>query len=259
MEFGLSKEQELLQDSVGRLLDRIASLERVKRFVSGNEARAADVWAGLCDLGIPGMLIDEHLGGIGLGLLDAALVAETLGSRVAPAPFIATLAMVPIAIAQEGSEAQRSRWLPALAQGSIVAGAAVTEAVGSRHGARVHSARSRLDGRALFVLDFEADVYLVADQRRALYLVEAGAAGLKRQALTTIDKTRRVGELVFDNVVGDLLPGSSDPEVCARVIDAGRIMLVADTLGAAQVMLTRAVEYSKGACSSAARLVRSRQ
>jgi alkylation response protein AidB-like acyl-CoA dehydrogenase len=46
-------------------------------------------------------------------------------------------------------------------------------------------------------------------------------------------------------VAGDLLPGSSDPDVCARVIDAGRIMLVADTLGAAQTMLTRAVEYSK--------------
>ncbi len=246
MEFGLSKEQELLQDSVGRLLDRNASLERVKRFVNDNETRAADVWAGLCDLGIPGMLIDEQLGGIGLSLLDAALVAETLGSRVAPAPFIATVAMVPIAIAQAGSDAQRSRWLPALAEGSIVAGAAVTEAVSSRQGARVQSAGSRLNGRALFVLDFEADLYLVADQRRALYLVEANSAGLKRQALTTIDKTRRVGALVFDNVVGDLLPLSSDPEVCARVIDAGRVMLVADTLGAAQTMLTRAVEYSKG-------------
>jgi alkylation response protein AidB-like acyl-CoA dehydrogenase len=246
MEFGLSKEQELLQDSVGRLLDRNASLERVKRFVNDNETRAADVWAGLCDLGIPGMLIDEQLGGIGLSLLDAALVAETLGSRVAPAPFIATVAMVPIAVAQAGSDAQRSRWLPALAEGSIVAGAAVTEAVSSRQGARVQSAGSRLNGRALFVLDFEADLYLVADQRRALYLVEANSAGLKRQALTTIDKTRRVGALVFDNVVGDLLPLSSDPEVCARVIDAGRVMLVADTLGAAQTMLTRAVEYSKG-------------
>jgi alkylation response protein AidB-like acyl-CoA dehydrogenase len=63
--------------------------------------------------------------------------------------------------------------------------------------------------------------------------------------LTTIDKTRRVGELAFDGVAADLLPRSRDPGICVRVIDAGRIVLSADTLGAAQTMLTKAVEYSK--------------
>ena len=245
MEFGLSAEQTLLVDSIGRNLARSASLERVKRFVNENEKRAQDVWAGLCDLGVPGMLIAEEHGGIGCSLLDAALVAETLGSRVAPAPFAATVVMAPIAIAQAGSESQQSRWLPALATGRVIAGAAVAEAASSRPGAGIRRDGSTLNGRALFVLDFEADVYLVADENRALYLVEAAAPGLTRQSLTTIDKTRAVGELVFDNVAADALPGSGDPEVCARVIDAGRIMLAADTLGAAQHMLTRAVAYSK--------------
>jgi len=245
MEFGLSKEQSLLQDGVGRYLDRNAALARVKRFVDDREKHAADVWAGLCDLGIPGMLIAEEHGGIGLSLLDAALVAETLGSRVAPAPLVATAAMAPIAIALAGSKAQQSRWLPGLADGSIIGGAALTEAVSSRQGARVRSDGGALSGSALFVLDFEAQLYLVADENRALYLVDANAAGLERRALTTIDRTRQVGELVFDQVTADLLPGSSNPEVCARVIDAGRILLAADTLGAAQHMLTRAVAYSK--------------
>ncbi len=245
MEFGLSKAQVLLQDSVGRCLDRIAPLERVKRFVDDHEKRAADVWAGLCDLGVPGMLIGEKHGGIGSSLLDAALVAETLGSRVAPAPFVATAVMAVVAIESAGSEKQRSRWLPALADGSAIAGAAVGEAISSRQGARVRFDGSKLHGSALFVLDFEADVYVVADENRALYLVEAGAGGLTRRPLVTIDKTRSVGELAFDGVAAELLPASSDPEVCARVIDAGRIMLAADTLGAAQTMLNRAVAYSK--------------
>lgn len=245
MDFGLSKEQLLLQESVGRYLDRAAPLERVQRFALENEKRAADVWAGLSDLGLPGMLIAEEHGGIGLSFLDAALVAETLGSRVAPAPFVASVAMVPIALDLAGSPEQKSRWLSALADGSIVAGAAVSEAVGARDGARVEFDGSKLQGRSLFVLDFEADVYLVADKRRALYLVEADASGLSRQLLTTIDNTRRVGELTFDGVAAEALPGSSDPAVCARIIDAGRIMLAADTLGAAQTMLTRAVDYSK--------------
>ena len=244
MEFGLSEEQTLLQDSLGRFLADKSAIERIHSFTDNNETRAEDIWAGLCELGLPGLLVDAEHGGVGMGLLEAALVAETLGKHVAPVPFVASMVMAPLAIASAGSEAQQSKWLPALAGGNVVAGAAVTEAVSSRLEAKVTHDGSSLNGRSLFVLDFEADLYLVADSNRALYLVEADAAGLKRQALTTIDKTRKVGELVFDNVHADHLPGSKDPEVCARVIDAARVILAADTLGAARNMLNQAVAYS---------------
>ncbi|MGD9720187.1 MAG: acyl-CoA dehydrogenase family protein [Pirellulales bacterium] len=245
MEFGLSKEQTLLQESVGKYLDRHAPLARVQRFVNSDERRAADLWDGLSDLGLPGMLVAEDQGGIGLSLLDAALVAEVLGSRAAPVPFVATAVMAPLAIAQAGSDSQQSHWLPSLAEGHVVAGAAVGHAIGTREDARIQCSGTKLSGKALFVLDFEAEMYLVADDRRRLYLVEANAPGLTRRLLTTVDRTRALGELVFDNVAADVLPGSDDPEVCARVIDAGRILLAADTLGAAQTMLQRAVGYAK--------------
>ncbi|MCH8148380.1 MAG: hypothetical protein IH987_10360 [Planctomycetes bacterium] len=132
-----------------------------------------------------------------------------------------------------------------LADGSVVAGAALTESVGARQGARVTWNGSALNGKALFVLDFEADLYLVADEDRALYLVESKASGLQRQGLTTVDKTRPVGELVFDDVAAEPLEAGSDDDVCARIVDAGRIILAADTLGAAQNMLDQAVAYSK--------------
>lgn len=245
MEFGLSEQQGQLQDSISRYLSDNADLERVRKFADEGEARATDVWAGLCELGVPGLLIDEDHGGVGLGMLDAALAAQTLGYHVAPVPFASTAVMVPLAIASAGSEDQKSRWLPGLADGSIIAGAALTEVVSSRLEAGVKSDGSKLNGKALFVLGFEADVYLVADTDCALYLVEANAAGLERKALVTIDKTRRVGELVFKDVAADRLPGSSDAGVCLNVIDAGRVMLAADILGAAQNMLTKSVAYSK--------------
>jgi len=245
MEFGLSKEQDLIVKSIAQYLRDNGSLERTREFADNNETRAQDVWDGLRELDIPGLLIDEKHGGIGLGLLDTALVAEALGNHVTPSPFVATVAMVPLAIAAAGSEEQQNRWLPQLAEGEVIAGAALTEAVSSRLDAKITWDGSTLSGKSLFVLDFEADLYLVADDNRALYLVEADASGLKRQPLNTIDKSRRVGELVFDKVSADLLPGSSDPAVCARIIDAGRIVLAADTLGAAQNMLDQAVAYSK--------------
>ncbi len=109
----------------------------------------------------------------------------------------------------------------------------------------VRAEGTKLRGRALFVLDFSADVFLVADSDRKLYLVNANDPGVHRERLATIDRTRQLGELVFEDAAAELLPGSDDPEVCARVIDAGRVILAADTLGAASTMLGRAVAYSK--------------
>lgn len=245
MEFGISKEQTLLQESVLRQLERQAPLERVQQFAAAAVPRADDVWDALCELGIPGMVIPEQFGGIGCSLLDVALVAETLGSGVAPVPFVATAVMAPLALSLAGSEQQQARWLGELAEGNLIAGVAIGETVSAREGAGIVSAGSQLNGKALFVLDFEADLYMVADQNQRLFVVEANAAGLQRRLLTTIDGTRRVGELVFEDVGAELLPGSDDPEVCAKLVDAGRIVLAADTLGAASTMLTKAIDYSK--------------
>ncbi len=242
MDFGRSQEQVLLQKSVGGYLDKNGGLARARQFANGAEARAEDVWSGLSEMGIPALLIDEAYGGLGMTLLDAALVAETFGDHVTPVPFVATAVMAPLAIAAAGSDAQKSAWLPTLADGSVIAGAALTEVIGVRQDAGVTWNGSSLNGNALFVLDFEADIYLVADKQRSLYLVDANADGLQRTKLTTIDKTRPVGELVFHDVAADPLPNSAD--ACARVIDAGRIILAADTLGAAQNMLNQAVEYA---------------
>ena len=245
MEFGLSKEQELIVHSISQYLGEKGNLERVREYVDGGDARAEDLRTGLRDLDVSGLIIDEKHGGVVLKLIDAALVAEAMGNHVTPVPFVASQVMAPLALAFAGSEEQQSRWLPEIADGNVIAGAAVTEAVSSRLDAKIQWDGSALNGKTLFVLDFEADLYLVADEKMALYLVDANASGLKRRPLTTIDKTRRVGELVFDKVKADLLPGSTDPEACARVIDAGRIILAADTLGAAQSMLDQAVAYSK--------------
>jgi len=244
MEFGPSEEQTLLKQSISRYLEDHCDLERIHRFADRSEDRAEEVWAGLCELGLSGLLIDEKHGGVGLDLIDASLVAETMGYHAAPLPFVSAMVMVPLAIASAGSETQQSQWLPGLAEGSVIAGAAMTEAVSSRLDALVKWDGNALNGKALFVLDFEADLYLVADTNRALYLVEANVPGLERRLHNTIDGTRRVGELVFNNVEADPLPGSSDPEVCANVMDAGRIILAADTLGASQNMLNQAVAYS---------------
>ena len=244
MDFGLSQEQVMLQDALGRFLQDNGSLVRTRAFAAAKEARANDVLEGLAGLGITGLLIEEQYGGVGLSLLDAALAAELLGQHITPAPFIASSVLVPLALQHGGSDAQRQRWLPAIAGGSVVAGAALSEATGARLDAGIESRDGKLHGKAMFVIDFEADVYLVADRTQRLHLVEAGAAGLTRQRLNTIDVTRPTGELVFDGTPAEALPGG-DAALLRTLLDAGRVMLAADTLGAAQCMLDQAVAYAK--------------
>jgi alkylation response protein AidB-like acyl-CoA dehydrogenase len=245
MDFGLSEEQVLLKDSIDGFLKTRAPLDRTRKFADGKETRATDLWQGLTELGVPGLLIGDAHGGVGLTPLDAALVAESLGAHVAPVPFVGTAVLAPLAIARAGSPAQQNDWLPKLADGRVIAGAAFTEAVGVRDGAGVVHKGDTLDGTALFVLDFEADVYVVADRTRRLWLVPADAPGLTRVKLATIDRTRPLGELRFTNVRAEVLPGSTDTGVVASLIDAGRVMLAADTVGAARAMLDQAVGYAK--------------
>lgn len=244
MEFGLSEEQTLLQSSIGGYLEEHGGLARARKFADDGEKRADDLWAGLSDMGIPGIMIAEEHGGLGLSLLDTALVAETLGYYISPVPFTSSVVVAPMAIALAGSDGQKADWLPKLADGSTVAGTALTELVGARMGAKVEWNGSVLNGNSMFVMGFEADIYLVADKDGALYIVKADADGLERKPFTTVDKTRPVGELIFNNVAAEALPNSS-PEVCEKIIDAGRIVLAADTLGAAQNMIDQSVAYSK--------------
>ena len=239
MEFGLSEEQILLQDSVNRFLDAQVSLERVRQFAE--TPTGEDIWQGLAELGITGLLIEESAGGVGLSCFEAALVAEALGSHTAPAPFLGSAIMMPLAIKLSG--AAEDDVLAGLAAGTLTAGVALAEAIGARADAGVTGDGEKLNGKALYVLDFGADIYLVADSARRLYLVDAQADGLAKQLLPTIDKTRLTGELLFTDTPARLL--STDPDVLDKVIDAGRVMLAADTLGAAQNMLDQAVEYAK--------------
>jgi len=244
MEFGLSSEQVLLQDSVGQWLAANAPLARVRRHADAGEGRAADLVAGLAELGVYGALVPESHGGVGLTPLDACLLAEVLGRHVAPVPFAASAAMVPTALLRAGSPGQQAQWLPAIASGQRVVGAAFAEAAGARAGAGVTLTDGRLSGRALHVLDWHADAWLVADREGGMHLVAADAPGLASRALETVDRTRPIGELVFDRTPAEPLPGAS-PAAVALVLDVGRLMLAADTLGAAQTMLDQAVAYAR--------------
>ncbi|MCS5566475.1 MAG: acyl-CoA/acyl-ACP dehydrogenase [Pseudomonadales bacterium] len=244
MEFGLSEEQTALQDNVNRYLDEKAPLERVRQFSDGGQEQADDIWDGLVELGLPALLVPEAHGGIELGALDAAAVCECLGQHVTPSPFLSTAVLAPTAIRLAGSEEQQNRYLPQIATGDATFGAALSEATGARRDAGVVATKAKLSGKALFAIDLYSDYYLVADTENRLHVVPSDANGLTINALPQIDRTRPIGEIILNNAPSDALLNDSQGSALRSVIDIGRIMIAADTLGASQEMLDRSVQYA---------------
>ena len=243
MEFALSEEQIMLQDSVERLLSDRLPLDRVRELVADGPVHDAQLWQELAALGLCGLLIPEQYGGAGLGLLDAMLIQEILGRHVAPVAFMSTSVLAPLAILAAATSEQKQNWLPRIADGSLQVAIGLSEASGARDGAGVTASDGQLNGRALFVLGAaDAELTLLCDREDGLYAVQADAAGLERTQLRSIDDTQCIAELSLNNVSAEQLPEGDD--VVASLLDAGRVLLAADTLGAAQRMLEMAVSYS---------------
>ena len=245
MEFALNEEQRMLQESVRGYLETACPLDRVREAADAGQTRPGELWDGLVELGVHAILVPEEYGGVGLGFLEAALVAECLGGAVAPAPFTGSSVMAPVALALAGSDRQKEAWLPRIASGETVFGVGVTEHIGSRETDGVAAVDGSITGKAMFVLDgADADMLLIADNAGTLHIVRAADASVR--SLPTIDRTRSVAEVQLESAPAEPLPASAGSgEPLLAIIDAGRTMLAADTLGAAQNMLDQAIAYAR--------------
>jgi alkylation response protein AidB-like acyl-CoA dehydrogenase len=226
MDFGLSQDQEMLCDAISRTLADTCPLDHVRECAEGSVPFSDNVRSALGEIGIWGMMVPEQHDGLGMTMLDAAVVAEQLGYAVAPVAFIGAHVLAPLALAQGGSEELKAHWLPRIAKGEAQIAVAIAETVEIRDRAGVDFDGAKLDGTALFALDFlEADAFLVADTAGRMHFVAGDAAGLEKVALKTIDRTRSVGELRFSGVAGEALADDGGATV-RRLRDAGRVLLI---------------------------------
>ena len=244
MDFGLSELQLSMQENVNRFLEEQASLDRVREFAASDHALAEDIWNGLVNLGVVGVLVPEEYGGLGLSAMDAAVIGESLGNHVTPAPYLSTCVVAPRAIALAGTDAQKNEYLSNIANGSKTIGLALSEACAPRgkNGATMRD--GKLTGSASFVSDPQADYWLLADRDAGLHVIAKDAQNLEIKVMPQIDRTRPICELTLTNTPCDSLP-NSNPGILQHVLDVAWTALAFDTLGAAQSMLDQAVEYAK--------------
>jgi alkylation response protein AidB-like acyl-CoA dehydrogenase len=267
MDFGLSDAQVLLRSSLRETLGREAPIDRVRKVMESAEGVDRAIHRALGDQGIAGILVPEEHGGIGLGLLDAAVAAQELGRGATPVSFHSAHVMAPLLLAAAGSDAQKREWLPRIAEGSAIIAVALDQAAhdGEAKGRQSSSASlsdrrrgpasggvevsgGRLTGSVVYVPDGRGADLLVVEVSGALLLLAPDTPGLRIEALRTVDDTRRAAELIFDGVAlssAGRLPDATASGAAARALQAGRVALAADAVGAAQEGLRIAVDYAK--------------
>jgi alkylation response protein AidB-like acyl-CoA dehydrogenase len=229
MEFALSQEQVLFADSLRGLLTDRVTIDALRRHAETGNGFDEELWDGLVDFGLPGLLVPERFGGAGLGVLDAAVAAEVMGGAAALAPFAGSVVMVTLAFMHAATEAMQAEWLPRIAAGQVRFGVGI----------------SRNGGQARAVIDAGAATHLL------VYLPDGNAAVIPAAQASaymhrSIDRTRPVVDLTFDPAQAIMLNAANAPRAAMqRVMDAGRVVLAADTLGAAQHMFDSALSFVK--------------
>jgi len=247
VEFGLTLEQRQFDDSLRALLRDHLPMDRLRAIAEPGGGYDEQLWRALTELGLHGLLVPEQFGGAGLGILDAAVAAEALGNTAAPVPFTGPLVMATLALLHSASGALQDEYLPMIAGGEVRFAVGFTGQSGQTGTATVNLQDGRLSGRVEAVMDAGAATHAL------IYLADghAAVAAIDQPGVTTtlhrsVDRTRPTADLTFDDAKAERLDAANAPVATAQfVLDAGRVMLAADTLGAAQHMLDAAVAFAK--------------
>ena len=258
MDFDLSKPQKLLKESARGLLARECGPGRVRELMETETAHDDALWRALAEQGWTGLLVAEEHGGLGLGLVEMAAVAEEMGRACLPGPFLSTLFAAAL-VERAGSAEQRAKYLEPLAAGELKATVALLEeeADWSPEGVRLAAARAdggfRVNGKKLFVPDAGAADLIICVARDGdqvvLLPVGRGAEGLAVRPTPAMDATRKLYEVEFGGVIvpeSDALGADGDARgALASATDAATTVLCAEMVGAMQWILETSVEYAK--------------
>jgi len=245
MHFGLSEEQELLQETVRGFADGECPADKMRQLFDEATGFDAALWQGLAEIGVGGLAIGDEWGGAGMEWLELALVCEVLGSNGLPVPLIGH-ALAAHAIEQGGSDAQKKKWLPELASGERIGAVALADE-GDRwepdDWAAVTWSGETLSGRKRFATDIDAaSLFVVGTAGGELAVVERDGAGLRTERVGSIDHTRQVGTLALDSTPGERLGGGI--ELARRLRDGGNVLLAADAFGAAAKLVQITTAYA---------------
>lgn len=261
MDLSLSEPQRMLQESVRSFMNRSAPKGTIVALQRSETGYQPQMWSTIADLGWLGLLIPEDYGGGGASLTDAAILYEELGRGPLPGPFFSSGVMSALTVLEAGTDDQRRRILPEIANGHQIFTVAITEPARSWGSQGVALAperrgdRYRLNGAKLFVSDAVAATHLIVAVRSGsgpadltLLAVDKQVSGVSVRNLPGFMGWQ--AEVKFDNVevsATALLGGRENQGWAAleRAMERALPVLCAYQVGSCQAVFDMSVEYSQ--------------
>jgi len=257
MDFGLTQEQDDLKALAKKMFDELSPAERLPDFDTGQDWFDEKLWQELAKAQLLGIALPEDVGGVGMGLVELALLLEQAGAACCPVPLLATLVMGAAPVNEFGTEAQRKALLPEVIAGKLVLTAALADE-GSREpsepttratadggdwrltGTKLFVPAARLAGRVLVparTSDADVGVFLVDPRADGVTLVPTTTTTGEYQYRIDFDSA-----LVTDaDVLGDPTGGRAIVEWIVERTLAG---LCATELGVAERALRMTATYA---------------
>ncbi|MGO9512689.1 MAG: acyl-CoA dehydrogenase family protein [Steroidobacteraceae bacterium] len=264
MDFDLTEDQQLLSETLARLLADHYDFEHRNSYLASADGWSREQWHRYADMGLLGLPFAEADGGLGGGAIETMMVMEAFGRALVLEPFFATVLLSGGLLQECASAEQRAALIPPIIAGERLLAFAQAENH-SRYDLNDVDTRARrvgggwiIDGHKRQVLHGDcADQLLVsarlAGERRdrsgiGLFLVDAGARGLKRRGYVMQDRTRAADlELVGVEVAAGAAlndEGTALPAI-ERVVDRALAALCAEAVGAMSRAQEITVEYLK--------------
>ncbi|GGS51035.1 acyl-CoA dehydrogenase family protein [Streptomyces cinerochromogenes] len=270
-----SEEHKALRSAVAALGKRYGRDYRARTVAEGKPP--AELWSEAGKLGYLGVSLPEEYGGGGGGIADLSIVLEELGAAGSPLlMLVVSPAICGTVISRFGTEEQKRRWLPGIADGSRLMAFGITEPDAGSNSHRITTTARRdgtnwlLTGRKVFVSGVDiADAVLIVGRtedartgtlKPCLFIVPTDAEGFHKHPIDMeLNAAEKQFELVLDDVrlPADALvgggpshaPGSGGEDAGLLQLFAGlnpeRIMTAAFAIGMGRHALARAIEYAR--------------
>jgi alkylation response protein AidB-like acyl-CoA dehydrogenase len=269
MDFGLSKEQEMLKKEARRFLEKECQEELVREIEKQDLGYSPSLWKKLADLGWLGIIFPAKYGGMEGSIIDLMLINEEIGKAMMPGPYLSTVALCGSIVLSAGNEKQKSELLPMITKGNLIFALALTEPESSwgndawePEGIQVKAVKKGeeyiINGVKLFVHDAKIANKIICVARTGntkrsgkgitLFIIDKNTPGLECNVLKTIAGDKQC-ELIFnkvrvkqENILGEVNRGWRH---VAKAIQLGAVMLCAQMVGAGEAILKLAVEHAK--------------
>ncbi|WP_063686882.1 acyl-CoA dehydrogenase family protein [Bradyrhizobium stylosanthis] len=256
MNFDFSDDQKQLRDQARKFLAEKCSPKAVRVVLDGKAPYDKELWKGLAEMGFLGVAIPEEFGGAGAGHLELCVIAEEMGRANAPVPFSSTVYLAAEALLIAGSEAQKKKWLPAIASGEAIGTLALFEGKGnpSPKNVKLTAANGVLNGVKKPIADGAvADFAVVAartgssgrDSDISLFLVDLKAGGVEVKSLTNLDPTRGQAEITFKDAKAEPLGAAGEGwSILSQVLDRAAVLCAFEQVGGSDRALEMGRDYA---------------